>query len=148
MDEFALEIWKLSQKGYCCSQIMLRLALDAQGLQNPALVAAMAGLCHGIAQKDSACGVLSGGACLLAYLAGKGDDAEQPHDRLPLMLEQFSEWFHETVGGRFGGVSCASIAGDGEPDLQVCGGILAESLQCIRDILVENGLELEQPRYV
>jgi hypothetical protein len=83
MDDFTLEIWKLSQKGYCCSQIMLRMALEAQGVHNPGLVAAMAGLCHGIAQKESACGVLSGGACLLAYCSAKGDDAQQSHERLP-----------------------------------------------------------------
>jgi hypothetical protein len=147
MDQFSLEIWKLSQKGYCCSQIMLRLALDAQGVENPGLVAAMAGLCHGIAQKDSACGVLSGGACLLAYAAGKGRDSQEADERLPLMLEQFSDWFGQAVGGRFGGVSCVHIAGEDEPDLQVCGGILAEAFQAIRDILAQNGLELDQPHH-
>ena len=147
MDEFDLEIWKLHQKGYCCSQIMLLLALEAQGLQNPGLVSAMAGLCHGIAQKESACGVFSGGACLLAYAAGKGNDCEQPSDRLPLMLESFGDWFTETVSARYGGISCSSIAGDGEPNLQVCGGLLVQAYQYIRELLAENGLDLEQPRY-
>lgn len=145
MDELDLEIWKLGQKGFCCSQIMIRLALDAQGISNPGLTAAMAGLCHGVAQRESACGVFGGGACLLAYYAAKGADREEADDRLPLMLEQYSDWFGQTATDRFGGVSCAQIVGENEPDPQVCGGLLAEAFQQVRAILSENGLELDQP---
>jgi hypothetical protein len=63
------------------------------------------------------------------------------------MLEEYSDWFSDSVAARFGGASCLKIAGEGEPDLQVCGGILAQAMQRIRDILIENGLELEQPRH-
>ena len=61
-----LSILPLAQKGYCCSQIILLLGLEAQGAENPELIRAAAGLCHGIGGTRHTCGALTGASCLLA----------------------------------------------------------------------------------
>ena len=50
------------RQGYCCSQLLLLLMLQAQDRQNPDLVRAMHGLCHGIGQSDGPCGQLPDGS--------------------------------------------------------------------------------------
>jgi hypothetical protein len=120
---------------------MLYLALDVQGQSNPGLIRAMSGLCHGLATNQGPCGVLTGGLCLIAYHTGKGHAGEEASDRLPLLLSDFEEWFRQTAGQRFSGISCADIVSDGSPDPQVCGGLLAETYQYVLGLLVENGFD-------
>ncbi len=141
MNDIAFDILKLAGQGFCCSQIMLHLALDAQGQSNPGLIRAMSGLCHGLATNLGPCGVLTGGVCLIAYHAGKGHAGEEASDRLPLLLSEFEEWFRLTAGQRFSGIHCADIVVGGSPDPQVCGGLLAEAYQYAIGLLVENGFD-------
>ncbi len=135
MDDLSMDLLRLAGRGYCCAQIMLKLALAGQGRENPELVAAMAGLCDGAGDREGTCGVLTGGACLIALQAAKGADHEAASDRLPLLLAEYREWFAATVGGRFGGSSCAAIAGEGPPDQAVCGGLLAEAYRFLAGLL-------------
>ena len=143
MDDLTVQILQLAGKGYCCSQILARLALDARGRQNPDLVRALSGLCLGVGNSGGTCGVLSGAACLLALYAGKGLDEEKADERLPLMFAELTEYFVETVGGAYGGVTCTDILGDGErqPDPGRCGAILLNTYRQVLEILTENGFD-------
>ena len=47
MDAFD-RIMELSRQGLYCAQIMVQLALDAEGRENPELVQAVRGLCGGL----------------------------------------------------------------------------------------------------
>ncbi len=143
-----LDVIRLAGRGYCCSQILLILALNAQGADNPALVRAAGGLCMGVAESGGACGILSGAACVLALYAGKGRDDERPDERLPLMYGELTGWFEEHVGRRYGGVTCAQILGDEprRPDPGRCGRILVDTHRRVLDILSENGFDPAAPR--
>ena len=144
MNEFDIEILKLASQGYCCAQIMLHLALDLQGRENPGLLRAVSGLCNGLASHQGPCGVLTGGACLIAYYTGKGSAEEEASDQMPLLQHEFEQWFRQTAGQRFGGSRCADIVSDGRPDPQICGGLLAEAFNFISILLVEDGFDLSQ----
>ena len=86
---------ELAREGYDCAQIMLTLALDMDGKSDPDLVRAMGGLSLGVAGGGDICGALSGGACLLAYFAGRGAPGEQPHPKLGEMYASLREWFSD-----------------------------------------------------
>ncbi len=145
MNEYDFDILRLGGQGYCCAQIVVLLALEMQGVENPGLVRAMAGLCNGCASNQCTCGVLTGGACLLAYYAAKGSPEEQASDTLPLMLEELSEWFSGYAGERFGGITCDAIVPDGKPDQARCGGLLSDCYGQILRILVDNGFDPSSP---
>ena len=61
MNPMMMELLPLVHQGYCCSQLLLLLMLQAQDRQNPGVVRAAQGLCHGIGQSDGPCGLLTGG---------------------------------------------------------------------------------------
>jgi len=137
-----LSILPLAQKGYCCSQIILLLGLEAQGTENPALIRAISGLCHGIGGAGQTCGALSGAACLLGLYAGKGQQSEVEHERLALMLESLAQWFAEYTSG-FGGTACTDILGESatQPDPNICGRLIADTMDQTLTILVDNGFD-------
>lgn len=141
MNDYDLDILRLHTQGFCCAQIIVQMALEMQGVENPGLVRAMSGLCVGFSSPQGACGALTGAACLIAYYAGKGAAAEEADDRLPLMLSELSEWFEEYATARFGGISCSAIVPDGRPDASVCGELVSECYGKALTILVENGID-------
>jgi len=148
MDEFALNAMRLAASGLCCSQILLALALEYQGRSNPDLVRASAGLCNGLGDCSGACGVLSGGLCVLALYAAKGSDQEEEHERSTLMVSQFTEWIREEIGAACGGGRCADILGEGDcgqPDRERCGGIMVRAFGRCLEILAENGIDPAEP---
>jgi hypothetical protein len=148
MDDLTIRIMQLSGKGYCCSQILVLLALEAQDRQNPDLVRALSGLCLGVGNSGGVCGVLTGAACLLALYAGKGSDEERADDKISLMFAELIEWFAGTVGQAYGGVTCADILGDGErqPDPGRCGVLLLDTYRRVLEILAENGFDPAEGR--
>lgn len=141
MNGAEIDILRVAHQGFCCAQIMLQLALDLQGRENPGLIRAMAGLCHGLASTEGPCGVLTGGSCLIAYYAGKGRADDEADDKLPLLLGEFEEWFRETCRTRFGGDRCVDIVTGGVPDRETCGGLLAEAWNKAIALLQENGFD-------
>lgn len=147
-DETFLNLLPLAQKGYCCSQIILLLGLEAQGRDNPALIRAASGLCHGIGGTGHTCGVLTGAACLLGLHAGKGSDHEEQDERFPLMLETLGQWFTEHVSGRFGGGTCTDILGGKarQANPEVCGRLMADTLDQCLIILVDHGFDPAESR--
>jgi C_GCAxxG_C_C family probable redox protein len=147
-DDTILSILPLAQKGYCCSQIILLLGLEAQEAENPELIRAAAGLCHGIGGTGHTCGALTGASCLLALHAGKGSDSEEQDKRLLLMLEALGQWFAGHAAERFGGVTCADILGEKstQPNPDVCGRLVADTLDQCLAILVDHGFDPSEPR--
>ena len=145
MNEYDLDILRLHSQGFCCAQIVVQMALEMQGVENPGLVRAMSGLCVGFSSPQGACGALTGAACLIAYYAGKGSTQEEADDRLPLMLSELAEWFEGYATERFGGIGCSTIVPDGKPDASVCGGLVSECYGKVLSILVENGIDPGSP---
>jgi hypothetical protein len=143
MDDSMIQMMRLAQKGYTCSQILILLALEVRGEQNPALVRAAAGLAYGCGTGKGSCGVLTGGSCVIALFAGKGSDEEQESEKYMMMLQELSDWFSEHVGSQYGGIECQAIVGEEGPASarQRCGGILAETYAKVMEILIANGFE-------
>jgi hypothetical protein len=148
MSDTLMRVLPLAGRGYCCSQILGLLALEAQGRDNPDLVRALGGLCHG--QGGGTCGILTGGACVLALYLGKGADQEEPVERADLVQAEFLDWFRGRVEGQYGGITCAAILGEegGKPDVSRCGDLLAGAWDCILGLLTAQGLDPSLPRSV
>ena len=134
-----------AQKGYCCSQILLLLALESKGIKNPDLTRSMAGLCNGLGFSGEICGILTGAACLIAFFAGKGSDEEEEDDRLMLMISNIVEWFEDNIGHKHNGIKCDDILGeDGiqKLDLSICANIIIDTYTVVTMILEENGYKI------
>lgn len=139
MDEMLMQLLRLKAKGFCCAQIMLMLALEAQGKTNADLVRSMGGLCFGI-NAGEVCGALTGGACLISLYAGKGDEGEASDDRYILMAHELVEWFRDSAGELYGGMKCDDILGK-YPDRSMCGKIVADTYEKCVNILVDHGFD-------
>jgi len=145
MNDDAFRVMDLGMQGFQCSQILVQIALDAQGRQNPELVSAMSGLLGGMGCGKTF-GALTGGCCVLGLYAGK-DSAEHNADgRLQGMLDRFVEWFETEYTARYGGVNCAEIVQDDMRNKMArCPTIVMESLQKLKEILAENNYEFGKP---
>jgi hypothetical protein len=143
LTDITIRMLQLTQKGYSCSQILMRLFLEARGEDNPALVRSMAGLAYGCGAGRATCGTLTGACCVLGLYAGKGADNEPGSERLMLMLQELSEWFEEHVGSRHGGIACDRIVGADAPAAarQRCGTIVADTYSRLLEILSANGFD-------
>ena len=73
MDLFE-RVMELSRYGYFCSQILAILMLETVGEENPGLVKALGGLNGGVGFSQGCCGCMTGGACVISYFTGKGED--------------------------------------------------------------------------
>lgn len=144
MDDLMLRMMKWGGQGYSCSQILLLLALEGRGETNPGLVRAMAGLAYGCGTGGATCGTLTGGGCLLAYLAAEERDSARPSEMLPAMLQSLFDWFDERVGQAHGGITCDAIVGEAGPAAarQTCAAIVAETYGKVMEILAEHGLDM------
>lgn len=146
MDQTMLRMMELSYNGYYCSQILLLLALEAQGKSNPDLIRAMGGLANGYGSEEGVCGTLTGAACLLALYAGKGTDDEYEDENLKFMLQDLREWFLQAVGSRHGGITCGTIVGDRSEVRQRCGAVVAETWAKVVDLLQASGYDIASGR--
>jgi len=146
MDDMMLRVMRLGASGLYCSQIIMALALETRGEENPALVRSLAGLAFGCGTGQASCGVLSGGACVLALYAGKAPGEEESPALMPL-LQEFGEWFAANAGGENGGVTCAAILGEGTPRVtqQKCGELVAAAFGRILELLAAHGFDPTNP---
>jgi C_GCAxxG_C_C family probable redox protein len=140
MNDTIFRMMRLKAQGFCCAQMLLVLALEAQGKTNTDLVRSVGGLCFGINGNGEVCGALSGGACLLSLYAGKGDDEEAPHHLYMLMVDELMGWFREAADGEYGGTRCNEIL-ERFPDRSICGKIVADTYEKCMDILVGHGFD-------
>lgn len=145
MDETTYRVLQLSMGGYCCTQIMLKMALDAEEKENPDLIRAVNGLCNGIGGTQKTCGVIIGGIAILGLYAGKGELQEYPKEGYSSMIDEFVEWFEES----FESTDCIDLIGvtkftDANSDqsyMVKCGNVLTNSYLKIQEILNAHGYE-------
>ena len=134
MDTFD-RIMELSREGLYCAQIMVQLALDAEGKENPELIEAVRGLCGGFAWSGGPCGALSGGACLLSLL-GRGLEISEREE----LVAEFHRWFAGRTA-QFGGEDCNDITGGDRGNMfSVCPGVIIDSYEKCVELLAERGL--------
>ena len=97
MSNYSFRVAELWLQGDTCGHILAKLALEAQGRDNPELVRAMSGLELGMRQGFN-CGALTGGCNVLGLYAGRADKNEKAHPHFDLMIEEFSGWFEAEMG--------------------------------------------------
>ena len=155
MNPLLLEILPLVRQGYCCSQLLMLLLLQGSGHENPALIRAMHGLCHGMGGSEGPCGLLSGGACVLGGVAGRGEDGESAHPSFVPLVAEYQQWFAGRTE-RYGGTECfrimqglsaetgvpGPVAGD-QPHPSLCGDFFAECWERIRSLCEEYAIPME-----
>ena len=100
MNPVLMDVLPFVRQGFCCSQLLMLLMLQARGEENPALVRSLQGLCHGIGHSEGDCGLLPGGACVLALLCGKGADEEVPHHMVLRAYCAIRRLYLSSGGGR------------------------------------------------
>lgn len=144
MNDELLQMLKLYQQGFNCSQILISLGLESLGKSNPDLVRAMTGLGGGLGFSGKTCGALTGGVCLLGLYAGRGTPEEREHDRFLLMVEELVQWFEAETGQTHGGINCAEILGDelaNKTASPKCANIVSSTYSKVKEILVANGID-------
>ena len=136
--DFDLVLLELKKQGISgCSQIMVRLALDLVGHDNPGLIRAMSGLTGGMGDAGSACGVLTGGAAAIGYLAGRGPLEDIPHENYKGIIKEYVDWFRE----EYGTDRCYDIIkGDKDYSKQVCPGIIEAGYYKMVELLEDYGI--------
>lgn len=144
MDDL-LRMLELSSQGFHCSQILIRLGLEAQGKENPDLVRAMEGLAGGVGFCGDTCGALTGGACLLALYAGRGLPGEEPDPRLNLMISELHEWFSDEFASCYGGIHCSQILDDDPANQRArCPGIVTRTYDKVTSLLLDHDFDLSE----
>ncbi len=129
----------LSAKGYFCSQILIKLALEYDEKENADLVRAMSGLNGGLGFCQKTCGVLTAGACVLGYFAGKGEDEELEKANFNEMVAAYVAWFEELTA-EYGSVQCADIlCGDKSRQMTVCPNLVMAAYGKLFELLEEGG---------
>lgn len=139
----AFRMFKLASCGYCCSQILIKMYLESNGLENVPLVKSMAGLCAGVGNTGRTCGIITGGACLFGLYAGKGVDIEIRDDNLKKMIQKYVQWFEE----EFKSTKCVDmVTVDVLNDINErgaypvkCGNAIQKSYNKINEILKDFG---------
>jgi hypothetical protein len=134
---------ELRRQRFYCSQILVTMALDLQGRDNPSLVRAMEGLAGGLGFTGETCGTLTAGASVLGLYAGRGRESEDENPTLIFMIEDLVKWFAEGYGREYGGIRCRDILGT-DPNSQAtrCPRMIEGTYQKIKELLVENGFDL------
>lgn len=157
MNPLLLDILPLVRENYCCSQILTLLALRARGEENPGLIRALWGLCEGMAQSGQTCGLLSGGVCLLSYVAGRSGPDDEAHPMAVPLINEYVAWFTSRVAP-CGGTTCPGISArlgeaagrpvpeGGAPDMELCGELLAECWEKLLELLAAYDIDLASAR--
>jgi len=155
MNPLLLEILPLVRQGYCCSQLLMLLLLQSCGRENPELVRAAHGLCHGMGGSEGPCGLLSGGACVLGCMAGRGKEGESAHPSFVPLVAEYQQWFAGRTE-KYGGTACFQVmqglsaetgvpgpaAGD-QPSPSLCGDFFAECWEKLRSLSEEYAVPME-----
>ena len=142
MDHSGFQMFRLKNLGYCCTQIMLKMALDVEEQENQDLLRAANGLCMGIGSNQKICGVLTGGIMILGLYAGKGNDKEFADPKYSQMVDAFTDWFESM----YESTECRDIIGvctvtdylTNQEYLMKCGDLMVQSYDKIVEILESN----------
>ena len=148
MNGLLLELAPYLRRGHCCSQLLADLALAKTGKKAPELVHAMKGLCLGIGGAGCDCGLLSGGAAILAWLSCPS--GQEAHPMLDALTNDYANWFLARTaasGSRCDGILDAlSASSEARPapqaaDMALCTDLLSECWQKILDLCEEYDIE-------
>ncbi|MDD4507079.1 MAG: C-GCAxxG-C-C family protein [Sulfurospirillaceae bacterium] len=143
MDDISLRLFKLSSAGFCCAQIMYKLALEDEGASNDDLVRSAQGLCRGIADTQKTCGVLTGGIGVLGLYGAKGAETEAAKEDFLQMTKEFHAWFK----AEFGTTKCVTLIGErdfasGDQSFKpICAEIIKKAYVKVYEVLLEHGYE-------
>ena len=134
MKDATNQIFRLAAEGYCCSQIMVQIGLEAKQEKNPELLNAVAGLCNGV-HRGLCCGILTGAACLLSMY----DKQRAASFMIPMLVD----WFETTYTQSYNGITCEDIL-DQNPmnKLNRCPKIMEETAMKCRELLANYGYVL------
>jgi hypothetical protein len=131
-----LRLYQLRQQGFCCTQIMIALGLEARGETNGQMVDTLAALCGGL-HKGLLCGALSGAACLL-YLFDKENATRE-------MIPELVDWFEETYTPEYGGINCYDIVADDiRKKSEICPQLIELTYLKAKEILNQYGHDLDE----
>lgn len=138
---------ELRGQRFSCSQILMSLALDQLGRDDPELVRVMEGLAGGLGFTGETCGTLTSAAAALGLWAGRGRPEEDDDPTLLFMIEDLVAWFKAGYGAEYGGIACREIlATDPDSQLTRCPVMVTGTFQKVKELLVENGFELTRGR--
>ena len=128
MIDIGLRVVELGLQGRCCAQIMVLLALEERGEENPQMADAVGALCFGHFS-GVGCGALSGAALAMWILAADPVDG--------VLVEELVDWFRD----RCGTTDCDAILG-GDPSARMskCPGIVTETYERARALVEDGGL--------
>lgn len=153
MNPLLLDLIPWVREKYCCSQLLVLLALQTTGEENPALVRAMWGFCQGMG--GGLCGLLTGGTAALSYFAGHGGAEDEAHPMAAALLDDYVGWFNERTSV-YGGNTCERVGTallgqvptreGGVPDMTRCGDLLAECWEKILELCAAYGIDPTAPR--
>ena len=141
-DEIINRMIQLAHNKYNCSQIMMSLALEAEGHENHGMVRAMSGLGDGCGFFNETCGVMTSAASVLAWYGGKGSENEVESEKLLPMIQELGEWFRQKTASSYKGTRCKDIAGDlvgTSAGKQICGALIFETHNKVNEILRSYG---------
>ena len=134
---------ELGKQGFYCSQILMKMALDLQGRDDPAAVRAVEGLAGGLGFVGETCGALTGGAAVLGLYAGRAYEEEDDDVNLVFMIEDLVKWFKEGYGAEYGGIACREIlSSDPSSSVTRCPLMVAGTYQKVKELLVQRGFDL------
>lgn len=144
-DTLGFEMFRLTASGYCCAQVMMKMALEAEGKENADLLRAVHSLCLGAGSYQRTCGVLTCGIAIIGLYAGKGCDTEYSSPYFSQMVDGYTDWFTAELGS----TECRDIIGvcsvtdyrTNQSYQLKCGEIMANGFQKVREILEEYDFE-------
>ncbi len=148
-DDLTLGLLPFIRRGHCCSQLLMDMALSPSGREEPGLVHAMRGLCLGLGGAGCECGLLSGGAAVLAWLSRDQSAASMPD----AMVNDYAQWFRERTADC--GMQCDGITAflarqqgaeprPGSRDMSLCTPLLSDCWQKIVMLCDEYGIDMEE----
>ena len=127
MDDIYERVTELAMQRYCCAQIVMIIGLEKLGKNNPDLVCAMKGMCHGFCSYRL-CGTLAACACVLSLF---------DEHYSSILIQDIMAWFEK----QYGSVNCCDILGGGKKDMSRCHEITAETcLRCL-ELMDENKID-------
>lgn len=140
MKDDLFRVHELGNQGFCCSQILVIMGLEALNRENADLVRAMAGLCGGIEIGYKNCGALMGGMCLLSLYVGRGSLLEREVRFGNMMQQELLEWFDENFTQVYGGINCGQILENNPINkIQKCPQVVVEVYLKVKEILESYG---------
>ncbi|WHH60491.1 C-GCAxxG-C-C family protein [Petroclostridium sp. X23] len=125
MDDILERVTELALEKYCCAQIVMAIGLEMLDKDNPDLIRAMKGMCHGVCTYRF-CGTLAAAACVLSLY----------HEHYSsVLIPELVRWFED----RYGSVTCFNIT-EGKIDMSRCLKITADTCMRCFELIEENRL--------